>query len=144
MVNVPIKIVNVMNRVDKWDYGLDIPNFKDIKGFTIKAKKELPEVWEFISTYTKEKPIFSADIEAFFDLNGSEVRAIVNTCRRLGKSKTIIGGSKGYFMTDSVNVISEQIESLQSRIFGMTAAINGLKQTQQLIIHHKPQTDLGV
>lgn len=47
--------------------------------------------------------------------------------KNLLSPKVLIGAGNGYFITEDINVIDDQIESLQGRIDSMAAVVDALK-----------------
>jgi len=57
------------------------------------------------------------------------IRKMVNYIRvmNLCKPKVLIGAQNGYYLTEDIQVVDDQIESLQGRINSMLAAIDSIK-----------------
>lgn len=87
---------------------------------------------------TPECPIYSAELEAHFEITGSEVRDIIRSLRRDGHP--IANSSKGYFYARTYTEIEPTILDLKSRSLSMLETIKKLelnfqtkKQIQQTI-----------
>lgn len=72
-----------------------------------------------------------------YDVSEVRIRKMVNYIRvvNAAKPKVLIGASNGYFLTDDLSVVDEQIESLEGRIDSMQAAIDSIK-SQRLNLAH--------
>lgn len=64
-----------------------------------------------------------------YDVSEIRIRKMVNYIRvtNAAKPKILIGAGNGYFLTDDVKVVQEQIESLEGRIDSMKAAVDSIK-----------------
>ncbi len=66
------------------------------------------------------------------------IRKMVNFIRVLNLTgdKVLIGASNGYFLTGDVDVVKDQIESMQGRIDSMEAVVDTMK-SQLISLKHK-------
>jgi hypothetical protein len=72
----------------------------------------------------RENAALSKTLEAFFDLNGREVRKCVNTLR--GGGFPVCSDMVGYYYAASQDEVNETIAQLNSRITKISNARNGL------------------
>jgi protein tyrosine phosphatase len=74
-----------------------------------------------------------------FEVSEARIRKMVNYIRvtNAAKPKVLIGASTGYFLTDDVRVVDEQIESLNGRVDSMQAVIDSLKSQRENLKHSK-------
>lgn len=92
---------------------------------------------------THEKKQFKGkELSGWFKACGHHVtepriRKMVNYIRvmNLMAPHVLIGTSNGYFITDKVNVVDDQIESLQGRIDSQMAVIDSMKAQKLNLLH---------
>ncbi len=94
----------------------------------------LPLVIAGFSRYTKENPIKEAEIIKRFNahgysvkLTGVRLRKLVNYIRS-NSLLPLIATSKGYYISNDIEEITKQINSMQERANSIVMAANGLKK----------------
>lgn len=102
----------------------------------------VPMLIDALQPTNKETPMKGRWISGWFkasryDVSEARIRKMVNYIRvtNAAKPKVLIGGGNGYFLTQSVQTVEEQIESLEGRIDSMKAVIDSLKAQRQNLIH---------
>lgn len=72
-----------------------------------------------------------------YQVTDVRIRKMVNYIRvtNAAKPKVLIGTSKGYFLTNNIRIIDDQIESMQGRIDSMAAAIDAMTAQRTNLIH---------
>ena len=69
-------------------------------------------------------------------VTGPRLRKMINYIRvmNLARPGVLIGANDGYFITNDVHTVDEQIESLQGRVDSMLAVIDSIKAQKQNLI----------
>lgn len=72
-----------------------------------------------------------------YDVSEVRIRKMVNYIRvtNAAKPNVLIGASNGYFLTNNIQTVDEQIESLEGRIDSMRAAIDSIKSQRLNLVH---------
>lgn len=72
-----------------------------------------------------------------YDVSEVRIRKMVNYIRVINaaKPKVLIGAGNGYFLTNDIKIVNEQIQSLEGRIDSMQAAIDSIKSQRLNLIH---------
>jgi len=73
-----------------------------------------------------ENPIYSAEIEKRFNVNGSVVRDTIRELRREGFP--IANSKKGYYLARDKDELADTIEDLKCRSMSMLVTIKALEQ----------------
>lgn len=73
-----------------------------------------------------------------YQVTDVRIRKMVNYIRvtNAAKPKVLIGAGNGYFLTDDIITVEQQIESMQGRIDSMKGAIDAMR-SQLLNLKHK-------
>lgn len=72
-------------------------------------------------------------------VSGVRLRKMVNYIRTMNllQPYVLIGAGNGYFITQDVHTVEQQIESLQGRVDAMLAAVDSIKAQKQNLIRNK-------
>lgn len=72
-----------------------------------------------------------------YKTDGQRIRGMVAYIRQMNlmKPKVLIGSNKGYFVTDDVNIIDKQIESLKGRMDAMAASVSAIEAQRENLKH---------
>jgi hypothetical protein len=64
-----------------------------------------------------------------YDVSESRLRKMVNYIRVTNKAcpKVLIGAGNGYFLTNDITIVDDQIKSLEGRVDSMKAVIDSIK-----------------
>lgn len=64
-----------------------------------------------------------------YDVTDVRIRKMVNYIRvmNIAKPKVLIGAQNGYFLTEHLTIVDDQIESMEGRVNSMVAAIDAMK-----------------
>lgn len=94
----------------------------------VTAKQIAQEISDRLSTFNKK---FGTSFKKISDIN---IRSAINIARTedFYTGKEIIAGPSGYYLSEDLDDILKQIESLEGRIASMNSAIKGLKVRSSL------------
>lgn len=67
------------------------------------------------------------------NVSEARIRKMINYIRvmNLVKPKVVIGASNGYYLTDDMHVVDDEIESLEGRIDSMNCVVDSLKAQRE-------------
>lgn len=74
-----------------------------------------------------------------YSVSEPRLRKMINYIRvtNMAKPKVVIGASSGYFLTDKIDVVEKQIESLLGRIDAIKAAVDTIKAQRENLKHSR-------
>lgn len=102
----------------------------------------VPMLLDTLQNSSEQKPLKSKWLCSWFDaccyqVSDVRIRKMVNYIRvtNAAKPKVLIGTSKGYFLTNDIHTVDDQIESMEGRIDSMKAAVDAMKAQKLNLLH---------
>ena len=85
------------------------------------------KIFSFLRDYSSvNRPIKGKEIARFFDIDETEVRALINIARRNGLP--ICATNAGYYYSSDVTEVEKTIVSMTGRVAAQIEAIRGLEE----------------
>lgn len=108
----------------------------------LEKTKLVPMLLETLRYSSKSNTFRGKELSNWFKASGHDVsevriRKMVNYIRvtNAARPNVLIGSSKGYFLTSDLQVVDEQIQSLEGRVDSMKAAIDSIKSQRLNLVH---------